>query len=395
MVADDKEHAARRRVLSRAIPARPQLFSMINGLANLLIETVKTSSGGEKSWSKPVDVNLMARWYSFDIISKISFGQSLDLLKSEQYRWLPMCLEKTSIFVYWMGFEPHVKFWRWFLGSNMPSRLGMEDAVETQRYAAFVTDLVIKKKARMADVEKGADEKSSDIFEHLFRANLFSDEDLQADSSLLVAAGSDAVRLTFAALVFYLLKNPHAMEKVTKEIREAVESPEDISEGTLSKLKYMRACVDETLRRTPPKPASIPREVGKGGIEIDGIHVPQGMTVGVCVYSLHHDADIYPDPFAFKPERWLEVDDRRMQAAFVPFYKGPRMCPGVTTAYFAIQLALFHLLYRYDIRPAAGVPMNRGLHGLERLRRNQDEYQMNDWIIGFANGPVVEIQPRA
>ena len=395
MVADNEEHAARRRVLNRAFPARAHSFNMINELAHVMMEKLPEVPTSEKSWSAPVDISTLARWYSFDIISKISFGQSLDLLNSEKYRWLPMCLERTSVFVHWMGFEHHVKFWRWFLGTNLPARLGMADAVETQRYGNFVTELVVQRKARMKDVEKAADEKSEDIFEHLFRAKMFSDSDLQADSSLLVAAGADANRLAICAVFFYLLKNPHAMQKAVEEIRTTVASVNDISEATLNKMKYLKACVDESLRMTPPKAASIPREVNKGGIEIDGIHVPQGMTVGVNVYSLHHDPDIYPEPFAFKPERWLQTtDDRRMQAAFSPFFKGPRMCPGGTVAYFAIQLAVFHLLYRYDIRFSDDRPENCQCSGLARLRR-EDEYQMNDWIIGFANGPAIQLQSRA
>ena len=396
MVSDNDEHAARRRVLNKALPTRSEAFYMINELAALTIKKVREHSYGEKPWSRPVDISIFTRWYSFDIISKISFGESLDLLRSEEFRWLPICLEKTSVFIYSIGFERHVRFWRWFLGTDLPRRLGWKDAVETQKYGAFVANLVMKRKARMTlDAEKSEDEKSTDVFEHLFRAKKFSDEDLQADSSLLVAAGSDANRLAIAAALFYLLKNPHTMEKVTDEIRSTVASVDDISDATLSKMKYLRACVDETLRLTPPKAASIPREVGKGGIDIDGIHVLQGMTVGVSVYALHHDADIFPDPYMFNPERWLQgADDRRMQAAFCPFFKGPRMCPGSNVAYFAIQLALFHLLHNYDVRLAAEQFGIDKTWRCQKLRQRQNEYHMNDWIIGFANGPIIQLRAR-
>ena len=309
-----------------------------------------------------------------------------------------MCLERTSVFLYAIAFEPHVKFWRWFLGTDLPSTLGIESAVETQRYAKCIGDLVADRKARLRlhTEEKSDDNEHSDIFEYLYRAQLLTDEELQADSQLIFAAGSDAVRLTIAAVLFYLLKNPATLEKLSGEIRASVTSTAEISDAVLSNLKFLRACVDETLRLTPPKAASIPREVGKGGITIDGVHVPEGMSVGVSLYSLHRDPEIYPEPYAFRPERWLKMeDDYRMRAALGPLLRGPRMCPGGTIAYFAVQLALFHLLHRNDVKLAPGGKSGGGDQSLPRLRQRHDEYQMNDWIIGFADGPVIQLRERS
>jgi len=399
MTADDEEHAARRRILDRALPKGAQAFTTVDNLARVMVCTVKdhagTTTAGE--WSSPIEISAIIRWYSFDIISKVSFGQSLDLLGSEQFRWLPMCLERTSVFIYSIAFERNVTFWRWFMGTSLPSRLRMADAVEAQRYNAFATDLFNKRKAKFqADVKKGAEPDAKDLFAHLLQANQCSDADLQADSSLLVAAGSDAVRLTSLATIFYLLKYPRTLEKITAEIRSVVDSADMISNAALSSMEYLRACVDEALRLSPPKAASIPREVGKGGITVDGIFVPQGMTVAVSVYSLHHDPEVFPDPYAYRPERWIEAgNDQRMQAAFCPLLKGPRRCPGGTVAYLAIQLALFHLLYNYDICFAPGGADADGLSGQSRLRWRQDEYHMNDWIIGFANGPIIRTRARA
>ena len=154
-------------------------------------------------WSNGFDISLLARWYSFDIISEVTFGESLDLLKAEEFRWLPLCLERTSVFIYLICFDSHVRFWRWFLGSRLPGWLGMRDAVEAQRYNAFATDLFERRKARMQRNSKASgDGGDDDLMAHLLQSNSLSDGDLQADSSLLVAAGSDAVRLTISAAIF-------------------------------------------------------------------------------------------------------------------------------------------------------------------------------------------------
>lgn len=398
MTADNDAHAARRRVLDKAMPARDQSFRGIEPLARRFVSAAAQHAGGHiaerKDWSGPVDISTIATWFSFDVISVVGFGESLEMLESAEYRWVPGCLKSTSIFLYWAGYAPGLSFWRWFLGSGLPSLLRMQTAVDAQQYAGFA-DSMLDKRAQRLDAEKETGARTTDLFAHLLRSNLYSAANLRADSSLLIAAGSDAIRLTIAATIFYWLKNPAILERAVQEIRSSTPSADKVSDATISSLAYVRACVDETMRLCPPKASSLPREVKQGGIVIDGVNVPAGMTAGISVYALHHDADIFPNPYTYQPERWLQQpQDRRMQAAFCPFLKGPRACPGKTVAYFAVQLALFHLLYRYDIRPAGSTVMGGGRAEMHRLRRRQDEYQFNDWILGFAEGPVIEFKQR-
>jgi len=342
-----------------------------------------------------VDATPILTWFSFDIIGTVAFGESLDMLEDPQYRWVPPCLRSASVFLYWAGYAPGLNFWRWFLSTSLPSLLGWEDIKNSQRYTDFADFMFHRRADGLKTEEPTRPAQRTDIFRHLIRSQLYNDLDMRADSSLLIAAGSDAIRLTLAATVFYWLKNPETFENAKQEIRSSAGSVEGVTDATLSSLRYVRACIDETMRLCPPKAASLPREVKAGGIEIDGVHVPEGMTVGTSVYALHHDAEIFPDPFAYNPERWLQQpQDRRMQAAFCPFLKGPRACPGKTVAYFAMQLALFHLLYRYDIRLASTEVAGGGHAGLSRLRLRKDEYHFNDWILGFAEGPVVELRAR-
>ena len=398
MTADNEAHAARRKVFNRAMPAREQTFRSLNRLAQNLAETAKSCSSAPTQMEKgmgdqtaSVDISSVSSWYSFDVITCVAFGKSLDMLRSVDYRWVPGCLQSLSIFLYWAGYAPYVRFWRWFLGSDFPSLLHMQTAIDAQIYAQFASDLVTNRTSRL--LEDGYEnEKADDIFEHLIKVKLYNGRDLRADSSLLIAAGSDAVRLTIAATIFFWLQNPTSFQKATEEIRGCVTATEQITDNKLSSLRYLRACVDETMRLCPPKASSLPREVRRGGISIDGIHVPKGMTVGTSTFALHHDPDIFPNPFVYNPNRWLlQPQDRRMHAAFNPFLKGPRICPGQTVAYFAIELALFHLVYRFDVREASSVQtkVDRGA-GFG----GTDAYQFNDWILGYADGPYIDLKER-
>lgn len=98
---------------------------------------------------------------------------------------------------------------------------------------------------------------------------------------------------------------------------------------------------------------------------VDGHHViPPGVQVGVSAYSLHHNETYFPEPFAFRPERWLvEVDDdddddsaalARMHAAFCPFSLGARGCAGKAMAYLEASLVVAKTLWCFDFERAPG-----------------------------------------
>lgn len=92
-------------------------------------------------------------------------------------------------------------------------------------------------------------------------------------------------------------------------------------------LKFMECCLKESIRLFPSLPAiqrTLSEEVRMGGYTL-----PAGTTVGVLIYALHRNADHFPDPEEFKPERFmLEESAGRHPYAFIPFSAGARNCIG-------------------------------------------------------------------
>ena len=78
---------------------------------------------------------------------------------------------------------------------------------------------------------------------------------------------------------------------------------------------------------------------------IDGEYAPAGTVVGIGFYSLHHNPQYFPDPFAYKRERWIggsspEVTAKSVeleQSGFFPFSFGPRSCIGKNLAYMELR----------------------------------------------------------
>ena len=106
---------------------------------------------------------------------------------------------------------------------------------------------------------------------------------------------------------------------------------------------YLLATIQETLRRRPVLPNSAPRLV-KQPVEIGGFPYPEGVCVVPNAYLVHHDPDIYPDPYAFRPERFL--DESPGTYTWIPFGGGRRRCLGASFAMLEMQIVLRAVLDR-------------------------------------------------
>lgn len=221
-----------------------------------------------------------------------------------------------------------------------------------------------------------------------------------------IIAGSDTTSTAMAATLFYLVRNPAALQKVTDEIRAKFSDVEEIAQGAaLTSCTYLRACIDEAMRMSPSVGGIVPREVLPGGIHIDGEFIPEGTVVGVPHYTIHHNPAYYPDPFTYNPDRWVaggqkaagvvgESDVEKAHSAFCPFSVGPRGCIGKGLAYIEMSTTIARLLFLYDLRKAPGPDPGEGNPSLEWGRQRSWEYQLVDQFTSLKDGPLVEFRKR-
>jgi cytochrome P450 len=228
-------------------------------------------------------------------------------------------------------------------------------------------------------------------------------EQLEGDSLSFIGAGADTVATTLSAILFYLVRHPYALAKLTSELRAAFESVDDLRSGPkLDSCTYLDACIEETLRLSPAVPSQLPREVMKGGIVIDDHFVPEGTVVGVPAYVVHHDETAFLEPWSFRPERWIatgEVSEeqvKRAREAMCAFSLGPRGCVGKKLAYMEMKFAIASLLWTYDVMEAPDAGQNGGGDpALEEGRRRRGEFQLFDCFGSDREGPVLCFRRRS
>lgn len=208
-----------------------------------------------------------------------------------------------------------------------------------------------------------------------------------------------------SATFFYLSRYPECYTKLSQEIRLAFSSSEEIKGGPrLSGCRYLRACIDEALRMSPPVSGTLWRQVAadadpKQPLVIDGHIVPPGTHFGVNFYAVQHDESHFPDSYSYKPERWLEADEgtlSHMNKAFAAFSVGPRGCAGKAMAYLESSLVIAKVLWYFDfqIAPGDAGKAGEGTPGAAFGRHRPKEFQLWDIFSSTQEGPRLLFTPR-
>lgn len=224
--------------------------------------------------------------------------------------------------------------------------------------------------------------------------------EIWSECKFLMVTGAGTPASVLAASLFYLTEYPRCYTILCEEIRSRFYDASDIKCGPeLSSCAYLQACVKETLRMSPPVGGVLWREVEQPRIFIDGEYIPPGHDVGCGIYALHHNHEHFPDPFTFKPERWLneacEIPLSQAYSAYTPFSMGPRGCLGRQLATMELQLTIATLLWTFDLRRPESV-QGKCAPCMESVETKNytHEFQQEDHIFSFFKGPYIDLRKR-
>ena len=196
------------------------------------------------------------------------------------------------------------------------------------------------------------------------RGEGLSDGEVRDELVTMLLAGHETTTASLEWAFERLLRHPGAWERLCEEARQ----------GTTD--EYARAVVRETLRvrpvflvtgRRPTQPA-----------EIAGHHVPAGTLAYACIYLLHTREDLYEDPYAFRPERFLAAS-APVPYAWIPFGGGRRRCIGAAFAELEMRVLLRVVAARARLQAPDPAP--------EPLRRR-------GVVIAPGRGAMVELTQR-
>ena len=189
----------------------------------------------------------------------------------------------------------------------------------------------------------------------------------------LLFAGHDTTTSTIAFMFYELARHPHLADDLVAEQREVLRNGAPNAEQLMSgELTQLEMTLEETLRKYPP--AWIGPRKSVEPFEFEGHTVPGNAYVNYCSWASHHLPDVFPQPEAFRPERFApDARGAIPKGAYIPFGGGSRTCIGMRfgqlevrtiatliAGRFALELpGDFALEFRQmpTISPRQGLPM--------------------------------------
>ncbi|KAL5585544.1 hypothetical protein FOVSG1_014933 [Fusarium oxysporum f. sp. vasinfectum] len=315
MSRDKNDHSRRRRAWDRAFSSKalrdyePRVVKYTSQLLNRL----------EQSQATTIDIAKWFKFYSFDTMGDLAFGQSFNMLTGGvKHPFMALVESHMAI----AGTFSQL-IWMFPLFRALPF-LGREDAI----FQKWLGDQVQHQELNKPDLPN--------IFSWLledYKSKMNPKEqdwlNLQADMQLIAVAGSDTT---------------------SEEIDNLFSSSSLPNHSKLSELTYLQACIDETLRLFPPVPSGLQRMTPPEGLRVGDIFIPGDTIVTVPSYTLYRDERYFTAPDDFVPERWTTNPEMvKDGSVFAPFSFGRYACMGKQLGLMEVGYATCIILHRFDI----------------------------------------------
>ncbi|KAF2157505.1 isotrichodermin C-15 hydroxylase [Myriangium duriaei CBS 260.36] len=390
-VIDKGQHARKRRLVSQGLSTKSMKElegPVIESIEVMCRQLLTSESASKDGWSDPKDMSAWSSYLTVDVMGAMVFSKRFGLMERTENRWIKDAVALASRNKYACGFMP------WIITSGFDTILWPRLTDYRMRLKAFSMEQLKQRFARKND------DSLHDLFHFIMNAKdpetgeSFTQQELGSEANLMVSAGGDTTSTAMASAFYFMTKYPETLEKATREIRSTFSSVESIRPGAeLNSCTYLRGCMDESMRISPPVPSALMREALVGGVTINGHTFRAGTDLCVPAFAIHRNPKYYPDPLAFKPERWIssggkdnkDESVRVAQSAFCPFSIGPRSCVGRAMGYMEMSVALARILWIMDFRRLPGDTLGQDHDGT---------YAMLDGFVAEKYGPMIQFRKR-
>ncbi|KAJ8728419.1 hypothetical protein PYW08_016804 [Mythimna loreyi] len=294
--------------------------------------------------SKNIDVEDLSHRSGLDVIASSGFGLQINSLVDRDNEFFTVVSNLANISIKKMA-----------LIALTSTCLEQTKKLGVSYFQSNIHNFFINIVASAVEYRKRENVERADMLQLLMETKKeWSLEDLTAQVFFFCFAGLDTSSTTVSMAIHELALHPEIQERVYQECRQVAEDKE-ITYESLNELKYLDCVINETLRkwtagiymdRTCMKTYQLPPSS-------EGAR-PYTLKPGDLVYCpinvIHKDANYWPDPDKFDPERFSEENKHNIKPfTFVPFGEGPRRCIAMRFALMEIKTFLFYIILNFKI----------------------------------------------
>jgi cytochrome P450 len=251
-----------------------------------------------------------------------------------------------------LDFQEIVQTWRRFLPDWVPLAARRRTTKSTAEIDSVVFDVI---RRRRESGERGGDLLSRLLDARDDEGGSMTDAQLRDEAVTLFVAGHETTANALSFALMLLGDHPEIDQRMHAEIAGAL-GDRAATVDDIASLRFTDAIVRETLRLYPPAHL-IGREATRE-TTLGPWHLPKGTAVLISPWALQHDAHLWGDALAFRPERWLDGSAERVpKNAYLPFGGGPRVCIGNHFAIMETVLVLATIAQRLRFERATPDPV--------------------------------------
>ncbi|CAH0002107.1 unnamed protein product [Clonostachys byssicola] len=301
------------------------------------------------------DMGDMLKRFAMDAVCSLTFGSDFNYLeKGDEMKFL----KSMSLFTAYMSIFGHVAWLH-------PILLGNPYIARIVSGGDSSNDAMLEISSHELGKFRESPPAEGDAMTFLSRLalnqstnpKLITDREILTHAFGNISAGSDTTAIAMGSVIYHLLVNRAAYNRLSDEIRGQLSLPVGFQEANA--LPYLKAVVQEAMRMHPSVGQVLGRIVPPAGATVGGYKIGAGAEVGMSPWVLHRDPEVFPDPDSFKPERWIlgegvrdEEHLRQMNRSFFSFGHGTHTCTGKHISLMEVTKLIPTLLLRYDLELA-------------------------------------------
>lgn len=296
-----------------------------------------------------VDLQADLMRFTVDVTTALALGDDMNTLESASEKTIQAHLNVVLPALFRRALAPF-EYWRYL---PLPAERALEPHLRALR--SEVQALIDNARAALAR-EPHLRERPANMLQAMVAASEregsgLTDADVAGNVLTMLLAGEDTTANTLAWMVWLLFRNPAALARAREEARAVMGGALcPASLDRLAELPWIEACAHEAMRLKPVAPLVIVQACRDS--VVGGVQIERGMLVMCLMRQPALDPAQFPQPEAFRPERWLTGEQAAPSSAkrvAMPFGAGPRMCPGRYLALTEIKMVAAMLVAGFDI----------------------------------------------
>ena len=323
LVLDGAEHLRHRRILLPVVGRHAHRYR------GLIAEIAR---GRIAQWKPGTEMKLLPEMeaISFEVMMRIALGSDGNSDREQQLRTLiPEMMDRCEspfTLIPWFrhevaGVSPYARLMRFI---DRVDEI-LYDAIEERR----ADPLAQVREDALSLLVRATYDDGEPLDDRVIRDELLT----------LLMAGYETTTAGLTWAFERLLRAPDKLERLTTELQDGDET-------------YLMAVVKETLRRRPVIPIAARKALAP--IDLLGHQIPSGSVLMVGIYLIHGDAEIYPEPLEFRPERFLGRDPEGGE--WIPFGGGVRRCLGAALAQYEMAVVIRTVLEEATLSAKGDAP---------------------------------------